>query len=90
MQGGPRGEDIAAAEAALAQQQTRLSNIRSGGRNEDILAAEASLSAAQEKRSRFCSQPIPRPGLGEQVEALRQIRAGLRPDVRSSGRCSRR
>jgi hypothetical protein len=45
----PRVEDIAAGNAALAQQQTRLSKMRSGGRSEDILASEAGLTAAEAK-----------------------------------------
>jgi hypothetical protein len=47
--GWPRVEDIAAGNAALAQQQTRLSKMRSGGRSEDILASEAGLTAAEAK-----------------------------------------
>src|SRR6185503_5360337 len=47
LQGGPRAEDVAAAQAGLNQQNVKLQNLRAGGRIEDIRAAEAGVAAAQ-------------------------------------------
>src|SRR6202011_5671220 len=46
---GPRVEDVAAAQAGVAQQQTRLQNMRSGGRPDDMGAARAGVSVAEAK-----------------------------------------
>src|SRR5437016_1775597 len=44
---GPKSDDVAAAEAAVIQQQVRLQNMLDGGRTEDIQLAQAALDAQQ-------------------------------------------
>jgi multidrug efflux pump subunit AcrA (membrane-fusion protein) len=44
---GPRGEEVAAAQAAVAAAQAQLARVQQGARPEEVTAAEASLAGAQ-------------------------------------------
>ena len=62
-------DDVAAAEAALTQQQVKLQNMLTGGRAEDIQVAQAALDAQQARLDLMLQ--------GGRPEAVQQAQAGL-------------